>query len=86
MFGTVATFVYCSPVLRPHLLKDIKSLESIQRRATKYILKDYESDYKDRLMALKILPLMYLFEFIDILFLVGNLKFAYPSFPIMDYI
>ena len=77
---------YCSPVWRPHLIKDVKSIESIQRRATKYILKDYESDYKDRLMALKILPLMYLFELFDILFLVRNLKFADPSFPLMDYI
>ena len=37
-------------------------------------------------MALKILPLMYLFELFDILFLVRNLKFSDPSFPLMDYI
>ena len=37
-------------------------------------------------MALKISPLMYLVELFDILFLVRNLKFADPSFPLMDYI
>ena len=68
------------------MIKDIKSIESIQRPSTKYILRDYESDYKDRLTALRLLPLMYLFELFDILFLVRNLQFPDPSFPLMDYI
>ena len=38
--------LYCSPVWRPHLIKDIKKLEQLQHRATKYILNDYLSDYK----------------------------------------
>jgi len=33
--------LYCSPVWRPHLIKDIKKLEQLQHRATKYILNDY---------------------------------------------
>ena len=37
---------YCSPIWRPNLIKDIDMLEKIQRRATKYILSDYVSDYK----------------------------------------
>ena len=35
---------YCSPVWRPHLIEDIKILEKVQRRATKWILQDYSSD------------------------------------------
>ena len=37
---------YCSPVWRPHCIKDISLLESVQRKATKWILNDYVSDYK----------------------------------------
>ena len=29
--------LYCSPVWRPHLIKDIVSIENVQRRATKFI-------------------------------------------------
>ena len=50
--------LYCSPVWRPHLLKDIKTLEGVQRRATKFVLNDYSSDYRECLINLNILPLM----------------------------
>ena len=67
--GTISTSLLFSCLEAMHvLIKDIKSIETIQRRATKYILSDYESDFKDRLTALRILPLMYLFELFDILF------------------
>ena len=46
----------------------------------------YETDYKNRLTTLGILPLMYLFELYDILFLVRCFKFPDPSFPLMDHI
>ena len=54
--------LYCSPVWRPHLIKDIKKLEQLQCRVTKYILNDYVFNYKTCLTNLKILPLMYIFE------------------------
>ena len=37
---------YCSPIWRPYLLKDIALLETVQKRATKWILNDYQSGYK----------------------------------------
>jgi len=43
---------------RPYLLKDIESLVKVQRRATKFILSNYQSDYKTRLIQFGILPLM----------------------------
>ena len=40
---------YCS---QPYLLRDIAALEQLQRRSTKFILNDYVSDYKTRLIKL----------------------------------
>ena len=60
--------MYCSQLWRPNLIKDIFSLERVQRRATKYILSDYSTDYKSRLINLKLLPLMYIYELNDIIF------------------
>ena len=53
-------------VWKPYLLKDIKQLEQLQHRTTKYILNDYTSNYKSRLLELKILPLMYVLDICDI--------------------
>ena len=54
-------------IWRPYLIQDIIKLESIQRRATKFIMNDYTSDYKSRLLHLNLLPLMYVFEITDII-------------------
>ena len=54
--------MYCTPIWCSYLQKDIQNIERIQRRATKFILNDYDSNYKTRLLTLKLLPLMYLFE------------------------
>ena len=40
---------YCSIIWRPYLVQDINKLESMQRRATKFIMNDYKSDNKTRL-------------------------------------
>ena len=53
-------FTYCSQVWQPFLCKDILFIERIQRRATKYILNDYNVPYKSCLLQLELLPLMYL--------------------------
>ena len=60
--------MYCSQIWRPHLIHDIILIEKIQHRATKYILNDYSSCYRTRLIKLSLLPLMYIFELNDIIF------------------
>ena len=62
------TYVHCSQLWRPYFLKDISILERIQKRKTKYILNDYHSPYKTRLIQLDVLPLMYQYELSDLLF------------------
>ena len=69
--------LYCSTVWRPHLLKEIELLEKYKRRATTFILSNYHSDYKTRLIQTGLLPLMYVYEITDILFFIKSIK--HPS-------
>ena len=78
--------MYCSIVWRLNLIKDITLVEQIQRRATKFILNDYNSSYFDRLKKLNLLPLMYIFELNEVLFAIKSLKYPSSSFNITDYI
>ena len=41
--------LYCSQIWRPVLIKDIQSLEQMQRWATKFILNDFHTSDKSRL-------------------------------------
>ena len=77
--------LYCSQVWRPYLIKDILLFERIQRRATKYILNDYTSSYKSRLLKLNFLPLMYTFELNDLTFFIKSYKSPSQHFNINDY-
>ena len=49
--------------------KNLELLESVQRHASKYIIGDYDSDYKTRLVKCNLLPLSYRRELIDATFL-----------------
>jgi len=42
--------LYCSQVWRPSLVKEVKIIEDVQRCATKFILNDFTSDYRTRLL------------------------------------
>ena len=66
--------LYCSQVWRPYLIKNINMLETIQRQATKWILNDYQSSYRLRLVSLHLLPLMYVYEMNDIMFFIKSYK------------
>ena len=78
---------YCAQIWRPHfLLKDIQSLERIQKQATKFILNDYDSDYKSRFQTLHLLPLMYHFELNNILFFINSIKNPSRNFNILHYL
>ena len=77
---------YSSQLWRPMLIKDIVSLKTIQRRATKFILNDWKSDYRSRLIALHLIPLHYFFELQDVIFFISCLKHPDPSFNIYDFV
>lgn len=77
---------YCSPIWRPHLIRDIIKLEKVQKRATKYILNDSSSDYKSRLKSLHLLPLMYHLELNDVMFLIKSLQHPSDHFNISHFI
>ena len=77
---------YCSQIWRPCLIQDILLLERVQRRATKYILNDYTSSYRARLLKLSMLPLMYIFELNDLLFFIKSIKNPSPHFDITKWI
>ena len=77
---------YCSQLWRPYQIKDIITLENVQRRATKFITNDYISDYKSRLMQLHLLPLMYQYELQDLLFLIKCLQNQPDNINIHDHV
>ena len=78
--------LYCSQFWRPHRVKDINNFECVQRRATKFILQDYQSDYKLWLTTLNILPLSLWFEYLDFLFLLKCLQHPPDHFNIFNFI
>ena len=77
---------YGSQLWRPLLTKDVLSLEKIQRRATKFILQDYNSDYKASILSLNLLPIASWLEVQGLLFLVKCLLDAHDNFNVSDYI
>ena len=79
---TRSTLLYCSYLWKPYLISDIVLIEKVQRRATKYIL----CDYKLRLIKLKLLPLMYIYDLADIMFFIKSVKFPSEKFNILDYV
>ena len=77
---------YCSIIWRPHLSKHIVVLEKVQKRATKFILNDYSLGYKNHLVAIHLLPLMYQLELNDLMFFIKSLKHPSVHFNIKDFI
>ena len=78
--------LYYSPLWRPQFLIDIKALESVLRRATKFVFGDNLSNYCHRLINLNILPLMMIFEINDILFFIKCLKEPSKRFNVLDFV
>ena len=78
--------LYCSQLWRTQLIKDIQKLECIQRRATKYILNNYDLSYKQHLEQLHLLPLMYTYELNDLMFFIKSLKSPSAHLDISQHI
>ena len=63
-------FCYCSQLWAPQsVIRNLFLVEKVQRRATRFILKNSSNlSYKDRLIKLKLLPLNYWLEYLDLVF------------------
>ena len=68
------------------MLKDIQLLEAVQRRASKWILNGYISDYKSRLHYIHLLPLMMTLELYDISFSQIFLLLLMHAFNVFNYV
>lgn len=62
---------YCSELWSPHVINDVKNIESVQRNMTRYILSSRKSNcsYTDRCKELSLLPLSFRREISDLTFL-----------------
>lgn len=75
---------YASQVWSPCLVKSLKIIESVQRRATKFMLNNINIPYKERLLRTKLLPLSFRRELLDLkclhqsLFGSSNLRGMFP--------
>ena len=74
---------YASQVWSPYTKEKITALEHVQRRATKFILKT-DLCYPERLVKLRLLPLEYRREILDLCFFFKCLK-GYVNFKVPKY-
>jgi len=72
-----AKLLYCSPLWKPYLLKDIESLERVHGEPLNSFLSDYSSDYRTRLIKIGILLFM--------IFFIKSLKQPSDKFNILDF-
>ncbi len=69
---------YCSQLWFPNKIQDIILLERVQRRATKYILNNYNISYKLRLLNI--------LQLLDLLFFVKCFKNPSDSFNVFNHV
>ena len=78
--------LYCSPIWCPHHLRDVRALESVQTRATKFIPNDHLTNHRHNLLSLNLLPLMMIYEINDIIFFTKYLKQPSKRFNILSFV
>ena len=79
--------LYCSSLWHPHLPSNIRSLETMQIRATKFIICESSLDYKEHLMNSNLLPLMMEYDIRNILiFFLKCVKTNNAHFNIHDFL
>ena len=79
------TIGYATQVWAPSEVNDIKAIESLQRRSTKFILRNPNMNYRRRLIKLNLLPVSFWYEINDLSFFYKCINGEY-SFPINQYV
>ena len=79
-------FAYCSQLWRPRLIRNIKRVENVQRRATCFIVGSHLSGYKERLLRVGLLPLASWLELNDVMFIIRCFKSPSDNFNIRDFV
>ena len=77
------TIEYATQVWASSLVSDIKSIESLQRRSTRFIMFDSGYNYRGRLVKLNFVPVSYWFEINDLTFFY-KCSSGYHNSPITD--
>ena len=77
---------YCCQIWRPYLIKESRTLEKLQRRASKYIMGYPSLDYKQRLLKLNLLPLTLWLELQDVLLFLHLIKFPPDNYNLSDFV
>ena len=80
--------LYCSQIWHPYLLVDVKAIELVQRRATKFIVNNTSIDYsyRNQLIHFKLLPLMMELEIADRMFLIKSMRSPTDHFNIYNFV
>uniref|UniRef100_A0A1X7VFE1 Uncharacterized protein n=1 Tax=Amphimedon queenslandica TaxID=400682 RepID=A0A1X7VFE1_AMPQE len=79
--------LYCSQLWSPSCLKDVTRIETIQRRMTCFLVSSpHRLNYRDRLIDLQLLPLMYHHDLRDVLFIIKCLLSPPDNFDILQYV
>ena len=78
--------MYCPQIWSPNLAQYIQLLGKVQLRATKYMMNDYSSPYRARLLKLLMLPAMFTLELNNLLFFIKSFKNPSLHFDIAKYV
>ena len=78
-------FNFCSQLWSPAYIKDIRILETVQRRATKFIV-SHSMSYRERLIDLQLFSLMYYLDLQNVLFLIKCIKYPPDNNDVFSYI
>ena len=77
--------LYCSVFVATIFTQRHWVTSMVQKLATKYLLSDFQSNYKSRLLALNLFLLMHILKLLDFMFEMACLKSPHENFNILNF-